>query len=84
VLSGYFAARTRSSRPFTVTDARLAGRVWFSNRYSAADPYGLVFYAWGARRELPVGELKNYTAFKDRMLQRPAVRRALDDQQIKV
>jgi glutathione S-transferase len=65
-------------------DARLAGREWFSNRYSAADPYGLVFYAWGARRELPVGEFKNYTAFKDRMLQRPAVRRALDDEQIKV
>jgi glutathione S-transferase len=65
-------------------DARLAGREWFSDRYSAADPYGLVFYAWGARRELPVGELKNYTAFNDRMLQRPAVRRALDDEQIKV
>jgi hypothetical protein len=29
-------------------------------------------------------EMKNYTAFKDRMLQRPAVRRALDDEQIKV
>jgi hypothetical protein len=27
---------------------------------------------------------KNYTAFKDRILQRPAVRRALDDEQIKV
>ena len=47
-------------------------------------PTPIVFYAWGARRELPVGQLKNYTAFKDRMLQRPAVRRALDDQQIKV
>ena len=65
-------------------DARLAGRGWFSDRYSAVDPYGLVFYAWGARRELPVGKSKNYTAFKDRMLQRPAVRRALDDEQIKV
>jgi hypothetical protein len=40
--------------------------------------------AWGARRELPVGELKNHGAFKDRMLQRPAVRRALDDEQIEV
>jgi glutathione S-transferase len=48
------------------------------------DPYGLVFYSWGVRRELPMSELKNYTAFKDRMLQRPAVRRALEDEEIKV
>ena len=50
----------------------LAGREWFSDRYSVLDPYGLVFYTWGVRRELPMGELKNYTAFKDRMLKRPA------------
>jgi glutathione S-transferase len=65
-------------------DARLAGREWFSERYSVVDPYALVFYAWGKRRELPLGELKNYTAFKDRMLQRPAVQRTLDDEQIKL
>jgi glutathione S-transferase len=65
-------------------DARLAGREWFADGYSDVDPYGLVFYTWGARRELPVGELKNYTAFKDRMLQRPAVQRALADEQITV
>ena len=65
-------------------DARLAGREWFADGYSAVDPYGLVFYTWGARRDLPVGELKNYTAFKDRMLQRPAVQRALADEQITV
>jgi hypothetical protein len=31
-----------------------------------------------------VAELKNYTAFKDRMLERPAVRRVLEDEKIKV
>jgi glutathione S-transferase len=65
-------------------DARLAGREWLSDSYSVVDPYALVFYAWGLRRELPVGELKNYTAFKNRMLQRPAVQRTLADEQIKV
>jgi glutathione S-transferase len=65
-------------------DARLAGREWLADRYSVVDPYALVFYAWGKRRELPVGELKNYAAFKDRMLQRPAVQRTLDDEQIKL
>ena len=52
----------------------LAGREWLRDQYSVLDPYGFVFYTWGVRRELPMGELKNYTAFKDRMTKRPAVR----------
>ena len=65
-------------------DGMLAGREWFSDRYSVLDPYGFVFYTWGARAELPVGELKNYTAFKDRMLARPAVQRVVEDEKVKV
>ena len=65
-------------------DDMLAGREWFFDRYCVLDPYGLVFYAWGARRELPMGELQNYTAFKERMLQRPAVRSTLEDENITV
>jgi glutathione S-transferase len=65
-------------------DGMLAGHEWFSARYSVLDPYGLVFYTWGVRRELPMAELTNYTAFKDRMLQRPGVRSALDDEKIKL
>jgi glutathione S-transferase len=45
------------------------------------DPYGFVFYTWGLRRQLPMGELKNYTAFKNRMIERPAVRRVVDGEQ---
>ena len=66
------------------TDAMLDGREWLSDRYSVLDPYGFVFYTWGVRRELPMGELKNYTAFKDRMMARPAVQRVADDEKIKV
>jgi glutathione S-transferase len=65
-------------------DAMLAGREWFSDKFSVLDPYGFVFYTWGVRRELPMAELKNYTAFKDRMLQRPAVRRVVEDEKIAV
>jgi len=65
-------------------DAMLAGRDWLSQTYSVLDPYALVFYAWGSRRELPVGELKHYTAFKDRMLARPAVRRVAEEEKIKL
>jgi glutathione S-transferase len=66
------------------TDAMLDGREWFDDRYSVLDAYGFVFYTWGVRRELPMGELKNYTAFKDRMMKRPAVQRVIDDEKIKV
>src|SRR3970040_1957477 len=54
-------------------DRMYAGREWLSDKYSVLDPYALVFYAWGLRRELPVSALKNYTALKDRMAKRPAV-----------
>jgi glutathione S-transferase len=65
-------------------DKMLAGREWLSERYSVLDPYAFVFYTWGMRRELPVGELKNYTAFKDRMLKRPAVQRVVADEKVQV
>jgi glutathione S-transferase len=64
-------------------DGMLAGREWFSDSYSVLDPYGLVFYSWGVRREVPMGALKNYTAFKDRMLKRPAVQRVVEDEKMK-
>jgi glutathione S-transferase len=65
-------------------DGMLARRQWFSDKYTVLDPYGLVFYVWGVRRELPVTELKNYTAFKDRMIERPAVRLVFEDERIKI
>ena len=65
-------------------DGMLAGREWLGDQYSVLDPYGFVFYTWGVRRELPMGELQNYTAFKDRMKNRPAVARVLEDEKIKV
>jgi glutathione S-transferase len=65
-------------------DGMLDGRDWFSDRYSVLDPYGFVFYTWGVRRELPMTGMKNYTAFKDRMLERPAVQRVVEDEKVKV
>jgi glutathione S-transferase len=37
-----------------------------------------VIYGWGKGHGMPVEQLANYTAFKNRMLQRPAVRRVLE------
>ena len=65
-------------------DRRLAGRQWLADAYSVLDPYAFTFYTWGVRRELPMAELASYGAFKDRMLQRPAVRRIVEDEKVKV
>ena len=65
-------------------DQRLAGRDWLSDAYSVLDPYAFTFYTWGVRRELPMAELKSYTAFKDRMVKRQAVQRVMADENIKL
>ena len=63
-------------------DGLLAGKTWFlGDEFSVVDGYALVFYGWGKRIGLPVEELKNYTAWKDRMLARPAVKRVLEREQ---
>jgi glutathione S-transferase len=63
-------------------DGLVAGRQWMQGaQFTTCDPYALVFYGWAARVELPVKELKNYTAWKDRMLQRPGVRKILEREQ---
>lgn len=65
-------------------DAMYGGREWLSDTYSVLDPYALVFYNWGVKRELPVAELKAFTTFKDRMLKRPAVQRVLADEGVQL
>jgi glutathione S-transferase len=63
-------------------DGMLAGREWLGKEYSVIDPYAFVFYTWGIKRELPVKELKNYTAFAERMAKRPAVQRVMEDEKV--
>jgi glutathione S-transferase len=65
-------------------DQMYAGREWLGEQYSVLDPYALVFYTWGVRRELPVSTLKNYTGLKDRMMKRPAVKKVLEEEGVKV
>jgi glutathione S-transferase len=61
-----------------------AGREWLGDKYSVLDAYALVFYSWGVKRELGVQQMKNYTAAKDRMMQRPAVRSIIEKEGVKV
>lgn len=63
-------------------DGLLKGREWLiGKQFSVADAYALVFYGWGVRSEYPVKQLAHYTAWKDRMLKRPAVMKVLQSEQ---
>lgn len=63
-------------------DNLLARKDWFLGQFSTVDAYGFVFYCWGKRVDLPMQELPNYVAHQNRMLVRPAVRRALQQEGI--
>jgi glutathione S-transferase len=63
-------------------DGIVTGKKWMHGaQYTTCDPYALVFYGWGKRIDLPLQNLKNYTLWKDRMLERPAVRKILEKEQ---
>ena len=84
-VSGHQGAGSQVLPRLSEADRWHAGEPRMAARsYSVLDPYAFVFYTWGVRRELPMGELKNYTAHKDRMLKREAVGRVAADEKIKV
>ena len=63
-------------------DAMIAGRDWvMGNAYTLVDPYALVFYGWGARGGFPMKDLHAYTAWQERMMNRPTVRKCVEDEQ---
>jgi glutathione S-transferase len=63
-------------------DQMLAGKEWvLGSQFTVCDPFALVFYGWGLRAELPMKDLENYSALKDRLLRRPAVRKILEKEQ---
>jgi glutathione S-transferase len=60
-------------------DQRFQKQDWMMGKaFSAADGYALKFYDWGRISKQPIDELKALTAFKGRMIARPAVRRVLE------
>jgi glutathione S-transferase len=73
------ADRERLRGLFGEIDALLEpGPFLLGERYSLADPYPLTFLRWARRLELDVGEHRHWTAHSRRMVERPAVVRALE------
>jgi glutathione S-transferase len=72
------ADRERLRGLFAEIDALLAPGPWLlGERYSLADPYPLVFRRWARRLELDVSPHRHWAVHTTRMIERPAVRRAL-------
>lgn len=65
-------------------DDLLLGKEWFLGQFSTVDCYAFVFYGWGLRVDLPMHELQDYTAHKNRMLARPAVMRVMEREGIRL
>jgi len=63
-------------------DAMIQGNGWVMGReFTAVDGYALVFYGWAERSGFPVKELGAYTAWRERMMQRPTVKKCVEDEQ---
>ena len=63
-------------------DSMFRGNEWImGNDYTLVDPYALVFYDWGVRGGFPMKELSAYTAWQERMMKRPTVKKTVDAEQ---
>ena len=63
-------------------DSMFQGKDWImGSEYTLVDPYALVFYGWGARGGFPMKELSAYTAWQERMMKRPTVRKTVESEQ---
>jgi glutathione S-transferase len=63
-------------------DSMCQGKEWIMGReYTLVDPYALVFYGWGVRSGFPMKELSGYTAWQERMMKRPTVKKCVEDEQ---
>jgi glutathione S-transferase len=63
-------------------DSMIQANDWVMGReFTAADPYALVFYGWGTRSGFPMKELSAYTAWQERMMKRPPVKKSVESEQ---
>ncbi len=63
-------------------DSMFQGKDWImGSQYTVVDPYALVFYGWGVAGGFPMKELSAYTAWRERMMQRPTVRKVVESEQ---
>ena len=60
-------------------DSMFQGNGWVMGKeFTVVDGYALVFYGWAERSGFPVKELSAYTAWRERMMQRPTVKKSVE------
>ena len=63
-------------------DSMFQGNEWIMGHdFTLVDGYALVFYGWGVRGNFPMTELKSYTAWQERIMKRPTVKKTVDAEQ---
>jgi glutathione S-transferase len=68
---------------FREQDAALTRHYWSGDSMTVADIYFMVMARWGRWLEPPAIRMKNIEPFFERMVQRPAVRRAMEREGVK-
>jgi len=64
-------------------DRRLGGSTFaLGDAYSICDPYLMIFYFWGRLVGMPVGELAAYSKLVANVVERPAVRKVIAEEQL--
>ena len=75
------SARTRFHANLAEMDRLAAGDTWLlGEQYTTADAHAIVLYNWGVRGGFPMADFPHFTAWKDRMLTRAAVRTVLEQE----
>jgi len=63
-------------------DSMIQGNDWIMGRnFTVVDGYALVFYGWATRSGFPMKELSAYTAWQERMMKRPTVKKSVESEQ---
>ena len=84
--AAYAAVKENGKKSFWANlqeiDSMIQGNDWVMGKeFTAVDGYALVFYGWASRSGFPVKDLKAYTAWQERVMQRPSVKKAVEDEQ---
>lgn len=79
------ALRKRLVQRISYFDSRLASRPYLmGENFSVADPYLFVTMTWSRGAKVDLSTFPNIAAFMERMLERPAVRAAVDAEGLKI
>lgn len=63
-------------------DSMTRGNDWIMGKeFTAVDGYALVFYGWGTAGGFPMKDLGAYSAWRERMMKRPTVKKSVEDEQ---